>query len=69
MFLEPDEIEKLTGKQRRPAQQKALCSMGIEHRVRPDGAIIISRSHVEKILDGATMPKTERRIEPNWNAI
>lgn len=70
MFLTPDEIKELTGKQRKPAQLRALRFMGIEHKVRPDGALIISRSHIEKVLDGniATKIKPER-IEPNWDAM
>lgn len=69
LFLENTEIERLTGKFRRPAQRRVLCLMGIEHRVRPDGALIVSRSHVEKILDGVAAQRQERRVEPNWNAI
>jgi hypothetical protein len=69
MFLEPPEIIKLTGKTRKPAQLRALRFMGIEHKVRPDGAVIISRSHIEKVFGGATPVKVEKRIEPNWSAL
>lgn len=69
MFLNPEELQTLTGKRRRPAQRKALSFMGVEHKVRPDGALIVSRSHIEKLLDGAPQAKTDKRIEPNWNAL
>lgn len=70
MFLTPDEIKELTGKQRKPAQLRALRFMGIEHRVRPDGALIVSRSHIEKVLDGNIAIKIKaERIEPNWAGI
>ena len=69
LFLSPSAVKRLTGKTRRPAQVRALQKMGIEHKVRPDGEVIISHSHIEKVLDGATPEKAERRIEPNWEAL
>ncbi len=69
MFLSLSEIEDLTGRRRKQAQVKALRFMGIEHIIRPDGAIIISRSHIEKTLDGYIPNPAERRIEPNWDNI
>jgi hypothetical protein len=67
LFLSPSEVTELTGKVRRPAQLKALRTMGIEHKVRPDGKVIIARSHIEKVFDGNNNAKVERRIEPNWD--
>ena len=69
MFLKPDEIRNLTGKERKPAQRRALNLMGIEHRVRPDGALIVSRTHIEKLLDGNIRGSAEKNIEPNWGAL
>lgn len=69
MFLTPSEINELTGKVRKPAQVRALRFMGIEHRVRPDGALIVSRSHIEKVLDGVAAPPAPREVEPNWDAM
>lgn len=68
MFLTPEEVTNLTGKKRNPAQVTALRTMGIEHKVRPDGAIIISRSHVERVLDGHIINGLESKscIQPNW---
>ena len=50
MFLDAIELEQLTGKKRRDAQVRALRFMGIEHRVRPDGTVAVSRIHVEQSL-------------------
>lgn len=70
LCLTVDEIIFITGKKRRPAQTRALRFMGIEHKTRPDGTLLISRTHVEKLLDGDSVKsRIERRIEPNWSAI
>lgn len=70
LFLTVDEIINLTGKKRRPSQVIALRFMGIDHKIRPDGSLLISRSHVEKLLDGdSRIPRIKERIEPNWDAI
>jgi hypothetical protein len=69
MFLTPAEIHELTGKTRKPAQRRALNTMGIEHKVRPDGAVIVSRSHIENVLDGNAVTKVRKRVEPNWKNV
>lgn len=69
MFLTDEEVAELTGRVRRAAQLRALRSMGIEHRTRPDGSIAVLRSHLEKLLGGtATAAPTMKRQEPNWEA-
>lgn len=68
MFLTPDEVRELTGRQRRDSQAAALRHMGIEHKVRPDGSIAVLRAHVERQF-GVEAPTTERPIEPDWNAL
>ena len=70
-FLEPDEIKGLTNKLRRPSQVKVLNSMGIEHRVRPDGSVAILRAHITKVFDGnpEAARKTTKSAQPNWAAI
>lgn len=70
MFLSTDEIKNLTGKHQKTAQMRALKHMGIEHKVRPDGALVVLRSHIEKLLDGAVqLIKSDRLLEPNWSAL
>lgn len=68
MFLTPIELQSLTGRVRRGAQVAALRAMGIEHRVRPDGRVVVSKSHVEHILGGSTPTRTTLD-EPNWAAL
>jgi hypothetical protein len=70
-FLAREEITGLTNKVQRTAQVKALNSMGIEHKVRPDGSIAILRDHITKVFGGNTNParRTSKQNGPNWDAI
>jgi hypothetical protein len=69
MFLSDDELTSLTGAKRRDARVRALRAMGIEHRVRPDGTVIVLRSHVEQLLGGAPSNRVTPEREPNWDAL
>lgn len=70
MFLTQEELTALTGRKKRPAQVMALRHMGIEHRVRPDGSVVVLRSHVERLLGGEAVPDgTLRKTEPDFNAL
>ena len=70
MFLTLAELRELTGKIQRNAQACALRSMGIEHKLRPDGSVAVLRSYIEQTL-GLNEPKVRniKPIEPNWSAI
>lgn len=69
-FLTPEEIKDLTGRVQNLAQVKVLRGMGIEHRTRPDGSVVILRSHVEQTLGGATpAPRKRTPTEPNFGAL
>lgn len=63
MFLEPDELATLTGKVQPGAQSKALSMMGIEHRRRPDGKVIVLRSALEPEL------KPSKAVEPAFENV
>lgn len=67
-FLSGEEVASLTGKIQRSAQVRALRSMGIEHRQRPDGSVVVLRSHLEKVLGGSTRTHN-RNPQPKWDAI
>lgn len=67
-FLEKEEIQALTNRKVRPAQVRVLKSMGIQHRVRPDGSVAILREHIVKVFDGSVKPKT-KIVTPNWDAL
>lgn len=69
-FLSDAEVCQLTKKMRRSAQVRALRFMGVEHRIRSDGTVLISRSHIEKILDGdSSSVRFLDEREPNWEAM
>lgn len=69
MILNKSELIELTGRRVKSAQIKALRFMGIEHKIRPDGSVVVLRAHVQQVL-GLKEP-TEKRVEvePNWDAI
>jgi hypothetical protein len=69
MILDPAELRCITGKKHRDAQRRVLVLLGIEHRVRPDGAILVSRAHCEKSLTGGGATATVHILEPNWSAL
>lgn len=64
MLLTTEEVRELTNRVRRHAQAAVLNSLGVEHRIRPDGSIIVLRAHVEFLL-GASAPahRHEREYE------
>ena len=64
MILTDDELRTLTGKKFRTAQAEVLRYMGIEFRMRPDGSLVVLRSHLE-----AQAPTRKKAVEPNWDAI
>lgn len=69
-FLSDEEVQALTERKVRPAQVRALKSMGIEHRVRPDGSVAILRAHIYKVFDGDTaQTRQTKAVQPNWDAI
>jgi hypothetical protein len=70
VFLTNDELFGLTGAKRREGRVRALRAMGIEHRVRPDGRVIVLRSHVEALLGGAPGPIVSvAEPDPDWSAL
>lgn len=68
LFLTDEELQDLTRRERYSAQVRALRRMGIEHRIRPDGSVLVLRSHVDNLL-GGTCREAASDNEPNWDAI
>lgn len=67
MFLTEDEIADLTKKQRHSAQVRVLRGLGVEHKVRPDGSIVVLRTHAERLL-GERAPKSKIKAwEPAYH--
>lgn len=74
IFLLPEEIQILTQRKNKASQEAMLKAMGISHLLRPDGSVVVLRSHIEKILDGdadASLVKgsSNKLPIPNWDAI
>lgn len=67
MFLSADELVELTGRRQRASQEQALRAMGIEHKVRADGRVVVSRRHVEEQL-GVGEVCAQREAMPDWSA-
>lgn len=69
LFLTVEETRELTGKHHRNAQVTALRAMGIEHKVRADGRVMVLRKHVEQVF-GVNADKIEPEGEfvANWDA-
>lgn len=69
MFLDEAALRKLTGKVHRDSQLRVLTALGITHKVRPDGSILVSEAHVERLLGGSANAKVRSSLEPNWDAL
>lgn len=69
LFLDSDELAAITSKQRRSAQRRVLNALGISHKVRPDGTLVVLRSHVERQLGGHVPGPAKKEPEPNWGAM
>ena len=69
MILTESELFLLTGRKRSSAQNQVLNMMGIEHKLRPDNSIVVSRLHLEQTLGVVVSSKTPKKIEPDWTSI
>jgi len=65
--LPPQDLKQLTGKVRGKDQVAALNKMGIQHTRRADGEVIVSVSHIEKLLGGNVPESSKNRSTPNWD--
>ena len=69
LTLTDSELIDLTKKERPSAQVRVLRHLGIEHRTRPDGSIVVDRGHYDTVVRGAasnTPPAKRQAI--NWDA-
>lgn len=62
LCLDTSELQELTGKVRADAQSRVLNALGIDHRKRPDGSIVVLRS----ALDSSNRSKAPKG--PNFEA-
>lgn len=68
MFLNETEIKVLTKRTRSKAQQRQLNAMGIQHKVRADGSLVVLSAHVDKVL-GGNVESSKRSREPRWEVL
>ncbi len=67
LFLTQDEVRELTARIQYASQRKELNFMGIEHRVRSDGTLLVLRAHVEQALGLKLKGRQEPEFQPDWN--
>lgn len=60
-FMSEAEIVELTGKVRHSAQARALNQFGIDHKIRPDGSVVVLRSVADRVL-GERTPKSKMKV-------
>ncbi|WP_417544202.1 DUF4224 domain-containing protein [Marinobacter sp.] len=67
MFLTNNEVVRLTGRHRRTQQKQVLEALGIVYIENGIDELVISKTHVERVLSD----NTQRGIEtgPNFNAL
>lgn len=68
-FYDYDELVHLTGKKRKSAQHAELNRLGIIHKIRSDGSMLVLRAHVEEMLGGRNRERKQKEVEPNWDAM
>lgn len=68
MFLSNDELVELTGRRHRACQAEVLRSLAVDHKIRPDGRVIVLRRHVEQQFGVSTEHGRAAVTEPDWSA-
>lgn len=69
MFLDSTEIVELTGRKQKNAQIKALNGLGITHKERYDGSIVVLKEHVSRLFGGNIAAIAKKKNEPNWDMV
>ncbi|HEY1999716.1 DUF4224 domain-containing protein [Paraburkholderia sp.] len=66
MFLTDEELTGLTCKQRNSARIRVLNSMGIQHKIRPDGSVAVLRAHVDRLFGEKSGKSKIAEWQPSW---
>lgn len=66
MFLTEDDLTELTSKRQNAARIRVLNSMGIQHKMRPDGSLAVLRAHVERLFGESSKPVQSPEWKPDW---
>nr|WP_299241491.1 DUF4224 domain-containing protein [uncultured Halomonas sp.] len=68
LFLNPEELEALTGRKRGKEQREALDAMGFRWKTNASGDLLVGRRHVEDVFCGREPANAERK-KPNIGAL
>ena len=66
LFLTQDEMVELTGFRYRSKQVIALRMMGIEHKIRADGRVLVLRKHIEELFGLRKRKERVQQWTPSW---
>ena len=69
LILSDDEIKVLTRRHHRRLQSIALSSMGIEHKRRPDGSIVVLREHANRVLCNEQAQRAPKKSGPRLELV
>lgn len=69
MFLTSQELIVLTQRERSKAQCRVLTFLGIEHKLRPDGSVVVLRTHVEFLLGANVVKEAHKERELDLSTI
>ncbi len=69
MILTHTELIELTGRRVKSAQVRVLRFMGIDHKIRPDGSVVVLRAHVDHVMGAHDNARRQVEVEPNWSAM
>jgi hypothetical protein len=67
MFLDDDALTELTGKRRNSARVRVLNTMGVHHKIRPDGSVAVLRAHVDRLFGEKAAKSKMETWQPAWS--
>ena len=67
LFLDEDGLTELTGKRRKSARIRVLNSMGVQHKIRPDGSVAVLRAHVDRLFGEKAAKSKMETWQPAWS--
>lgn len=69
MFLTKDEVFVATGKRQRSLQSQELTHLGIVHKIRSDGSILVLRAHFDEVMGLNFQTKMRKPVQIDWSHI
>ena len=69
IFLDNDELTRLTGREQHAAQKRYLNRKQIPFEENAFGEILVSRQYIERRLSGGPVESTSKEYRPNFDRI